>query len=58
MIGRIISKDFSAYKYLPDSVQAFPQGDDFVSLLTEAGYRNAAYRCLSAGIAGLYFAEK
>jgi len=58
MIGRLISKDFSAYKYLPDSVQAFPQGNDFVNLLTEAGYRNAGYRSLSAGIAGLYYAEK
>ncbi|MBT3241673.1 MAG: bifunctional demethylmenaquinone methyltransferase/2-methoxy-6-polyprenyl-1,4-benzoquinol methylase UbiE [Bacteroidetes bacterium] len=58
MVGKVISKDFSAYKYLPDSVKAFPQRNDFLQLLTQAGYKDASYKSLSAGIAGLYVATR
>ena len=57
LIGKIISKDFSAYQYLPDSVQRFPQGDSFVQILEEAGFAKANYKSLSFGIAGLYIGE-
>ena len=33
LIGKTISKDKSAYTYLPDSVQAFPYGKKFISIL-------------------------
>lgn len=56
--GRIISKDNSAYTYLPESVQAFPYGLAFVNLLKEAGFKNAIHKPLSLGIATLYIAEK
>ncbi len=56
--GRIISKDNSAYTYLPESVQAFPYGMAFVNLLKEAGFKNAVHKPLSMGIATLYIAEK
>lgn len=58
LVGRFISKDFSAYQYLPDSVQSFPQREAFLELLLEAGFDQASYRSLSFGIAGLYTAEK
>src|SRR5690606_35656590 len=32
-IGKLISKDNDAYTYLPESVQAFPYGKEFVSIL-------------------------
>lgn len=56
LIGRIISKDFSAYQYLPDSVKQFPQREAFVKLLNEAGFKTARYKALTFGIAGLYIA--
>ncbi|MCK5821226.1 MAG: bifunctional demethylmenaquinone methyltransferase/2-methoxy-6-polyprenyl-1,4-benzoquinol methylase UbiE [Bacteroidales bacterium] len=57
LIGKVISKDFSAYQYLPDSVQKFPQGEDFVQMLKEAGFDKASFKSLSFGIAGLYIGD-
>ncbi len=53
-IGRWFSRDLSAYRYLPDSVEAFPKGEAFVTLMNHAGFSNADYKPLSAGICGLY----
>ena len=57
-IGRLISKDASAYTYLPDSVQAFPYGAAFEAKLREAGFRTVRTRPLTLGIASLYVAVK
>ncbi len=57
-IGRLISKDASAYTYLPDSVQAFPYGEAFAAKLREAGFRTVRIRPLTLGIASLYVATK
>jgi demethylmenaquinone methyltransferase/2-methoxy-6-polyprenyl-1,4-benzoquinol methylase len=35
-IGRLISRDKAAYTYLPESVQAFPDGPEFVSIYSTA----------------------
>lgn len=58
LIGRIVSKDMSAYTYLPESVRAFPYGKDFLNILQKVGYKN--YRCipLTFGICSIYIAEK
>ncbi len=56
--GRIISKDNSAYTYLPESVQAFPYGLAFVDLMKQAGFKNAVHKPLSMGVATLYIADK
>jgi demethylmenaquinone methyltransferase/2-methoxy-6-polyprenyl-1,4-benzoquinol methylase len=58
LIGRSVSKDAAAYTYLPKSVDAFPQGAEFLSLLTTAGGRGAKARSLTGGIATLYTALK
>jgi demethylmenaquinone methyltransferase/2-methoxy-6-polyprenyl-1,4-benzoquinol methylase len=57
-IGRLISKDASAYTYLPDSVQAFPYGEAFARKLREAGFTSVRIRPLTLGIASLYVATK
>lgn len=57
-IGRVISKDKSAYTYLPESVQAFPEGKDFIEFLEEVGYKNIKEHRLTLGIATIYLAEK
>jgi demethylmenaquinone methyltransferase/2-methoxy-6-polyprenyl-1,4-benzoquinol methylase len=58
LIGRTVSKDSAAYTYLPQSVDAFPEGKAFLTLLANAGGRNAAARPLTGGIATLYTARK
>ncbi len=57
-IGTMISKNKNAYKYLNDSVQKFPEGDDFVTILNKLGYKNASCKTLSLGICSIYCGEK
>ena len=56
MLGRVISGNGGAYRYLPASVQAFPAPDVLQEIITRAGFREVRYRRLSAGIAALYLA--
>ncbi len=58
LVGKIISKDFSAYRYLPDSVEAFAQREDFVIMMEGAGFELVKYRTQSFGIAAIYFGVK
>jgi len=57
-IGKLVSKDDSAYTYLPESVNAFPDGDKFISILTKVGYKNPKNIPLMFGIASIYKASK
>ena len=54
-VGALISGSGAAYRYLPDSVRAFPAQDELVNLLRRAGFRDPAYRNLSGGIAALHW---
>jgi demethylmenaquinone methyltransferase/2-methoxy-6-polyprenyl-1,4-benzoquinol methylase len=53
-IGNFFSKDNSAYKYLPESVKNFPDGDAFINLMQKVGYRNTKCRVLAFGICSIY----
>jgi len=57
-VGRMASKDKRAYKYLFESASAFPEGDEFVAILEESGFKNAVCKPLTFGICSLYIAEK
>jgi demethylmenaquinone methyltransferase/2-methoxy-6-polyprenyl-1,4-benzoquinol methylase len=57
-IGKLVSKDNAAYTYLPESVNAFPEGDDFLVILNQLGYKNAKAIPLMFGIASIYTASK
>ena len=58
LVGKIISKDFSAYRYLPDSVEAFAQREEFLDMMKDAGYRSVNYKIQSLGIAAIYSGKK
>lgn len=53
-IGKLFSKDNSAYAYLPESVAAFPDGADFVKLMNTVGFKEAKCRPLAFGICSIY----
>lgn len=53
-VGQLLSKERSAYEYLPASVAAFPYGKKFTSLLTKTGYRDTKAQSLTFGIASIY----
>ncbi len=57
-IGNRISKDQSAYTYLPESVIAFPFGNEFLNKLNEAGFKNTLCKTLTFGISSIYVGQK
>ena len=57
-IGKLFSKDSAAYTYLPESVNAFPDGDAFLTILNKAGFKEAKALILAFGIASIYIATK
>ena len=57
-IGKLISKDDSAYRYLPESVQAFPDGKSFLEILKKTGFKDAKWKSLTLGISSIYIAQK
>lgn len=58
LIGRLVSKDSSAYSYLPESVMAFPDDQKFLTILRNVGFSKASQKRLSFGIATIYIAQK
>jgi demethylmenaquinone methyltransferase/2-methoxy-6-polyprenyl-1,4-benzoquinol methylase len=58
LIGRLTSRDMRAYTYLFESVQAFPEGRDFCSILTKTGFQNPTCERLTLGICSIYSAVK
>lgn len=58
VIGKLISKDNSAYTYLPESVAVFPQNEEFTKILKEAGFAESSFKKLSFGITNLYVGKK
>ncbi|OWY22727.1 bifunctional demethylmenaquinone methyltransferase/2-methoxy-6-polyprenyl-1,4-benzoquinol methylase UbiE [Sphingobacteriales bacterium UPWRP_1] len=58
LIGKVVSKDNSAYTYLPESVQAFPEGKQFIQILQQTGFKLTTCTQLTLGISSLYTAEK
>jgi len=53
-IGRLISDRGSAYSYLPSSVLAFPQRQDFLGKMAAAGFTELSYKDMAGGIVCLY----
>lgn len=58
LIGKLISKDNSAYTYLPESIRAFPQGEVMQRSIRNAGFSQVLFRRLTFGICTLYVATK
>ena len=56
--GRLISKDQSAYSYLTQTIEAFPQGERMTEILKKAGFAEATFKRLTFGICTMYFATK
>lgn len=58
-IGQLIARNQeSAYSYLPESVGEFPQGEQLVGMMREAGLEEVTYDTLTFGVATLYVGSK
>jgi demethylmenaquinone methyltransferase/2-methoxy-6-polyprenyl-1,4-benzoquinol methylase len=52
--GKYIAKNQAAYKYLNDSIQAFPEGDTFLEIMQQTGYKKCYKKSLSLGVCTIY----
>ncbi len=57
-LGRFLSKDRSAYTYLPQSIKAFPQGEVMQEIMRKAGFSEVRFKRMTLGVCTLYFATK
>lgn len=58
LLGRYFSKDKGAYRYLPQSVAAFPHGAALKAIITSCGFSSCVLRPLTFGVVTLYIATK
>ena len=57
-VGGIVSGDSQAYRYLNETVEQFPYGEAFATMMTEAGFQRVKTIPLTFGIATLYLGDK
>ncbi len=58
LYGKLISKDNRAYSYLTASIEAFPQGEQMMTILGRLGYKTPHFKRLTFGICTMYTATK
>lgn len=56
-IGRLIQGDPDTYRYLPETVLAFPDQEALAAMMRELGFRNVRYHNLTGGICTLHIGE-
>lgn len=57
-LGKLLSKDKTAYTYLPDTMDAVPQAERMQHIIQQAGFHHVNFRRLAFGMCILYTAEK
>jgi demethylmenaquinone methyltransferase/2-methoxy-6-polyprenyl-1,4-benzoquinol methylase len=57
-IGKWVAGNLEAYKYLNESVNAFPEGNAFLEILNKTGFRDTYFRKLTLGICTIYCGNK
>jgi demethylmenaquinone methyltransferase / 2-methoxy-6-polyprenyl-1,4-benzoquinol methylase len=53
-MGKIIANDSESYQYLVESIRKFPNQENFLRMVNDAGFDNVKYRNLSMGVACLH----
>lgn len=57
LLGGLVSRDRKAYKYLPATMEAFPQGEQMRQILMRAGFSDVNFKRFTFGLSTLYTAE-
>lgn len=57
-MGKLFSKNKSAYAYLDESIRKFPERKNFTAVMEGLGYKNSFFKPLSLGICCMYCGEK
>jgi demethylmenaquinone methyltransferase / 2-methoxy-6-polyprenyl-1,4-benzoquinol methylase len=57
-MASMMSKHNSAYRYLPDSLRRFPDLEPLAEIMTNAGFKTATWKTLTAGIVSVHIGVK
>ena len=57
-LGSLMIRVEKSYDYLKDSVYKFPDPDDFLSMIGDAGFKNVTVKPLTGGIVNMFLAVK
>lgn len=58
LYGKLLSKDNKAYRYLTASIEAFPQGEEMMTIFKKVGFKDPQFKRLTFGICTMYIATK
>ncbi len=58
LLGKLLSGHPHAYRYLNETVESFPYGEDFLQMMVKAGFANTKAVPLTGGIATIYIGDK
>ena len=58
LVGGLLSGSLSAYKYLPDSVEAFPPAHELAERMKAVGLEDVSYALLGLGTVAIHSGRK
>ena len=58
LVARVVSSNPEAYRYLAESIRAWPDQAGLATRMRSAGWEDVAYRNLSGGIVALHRARR
>ena len=58
LVGGIVSGHYEAYRYLNQTIERFPYGEEFCKIMTASGFKKAKAHPLLGGIATIYQGDK
>ncbi|PRD35603.1 UNVERIFIED_CONTAM: 2-methoxy-6-polyprenyl-1,4-benzoquinol methylase [Trichonephila clavipes] len=58
VLGELVAGEWKSYQYLVESIQKFPNQEDFRQMIKEAGFNTVTYENLFNGIAAIHSAYK
>jgi demethylmenaquinone methyltransferase/2-methoxy-6-polyprenyl-1,4-benzoquinol methylase len=53
-LGRAVTDDAEAYRYLVESIRRFPRPDAFADMMRAAGFARVSFQRMSGGIVALH----
>ena len=53
-IGKAVTGDADAYRYLVESIRRFPDAETFEAMVQAAGFRNTRFTRLAGGIVAIH----
>jgi demethylmenaquinone methyltransferase/2-methoxy-6-polyprenyl-1,4-benzoquinol methylase len=54
LLGRVVTDDEEAYRYLVESIRRFPKPQAFAGMIEAAGFRRVSYRSITGGVVALH----